>query len=122
MRFLVLLFFFASSVSAQPLAVTYQFANGTAADATEINQNFADIVSGVNAKLKTDNASPYNTAVGFEALTSNTAGGYNTALGWRALHNNTTGDQNTAIGREALFSNTGGLGQGNNVAIGYKAL
>ena len=49
MRFLLLLLCFASSVSAQPLAVTNTFSNNTVADATDINQNFTDIVNGVNA-------------------------------------------------------------------------
>ena len=63
MRFLILLLFFASSVSAQPLAVTNTFSNNTVADADDINQNFTDIVNGVNARLKTDRGSPYNTAL-----------------------------------------------------------
>ena len=52
MRFLILLLFFSSSVTAQPLAVTNTFSNSTVADADDINQNFTDIVDGVNAKLK----------------------------------------------------------------------
>ena len=43
----------------QPLAVTNTFSNSTVADAEEINQNFADIIDGVNGKLTTDNDDPY---------------------------------------------------------------
>jgi len=39
-----------------------------------------------------------NTAVGMNALYSNTEGYYNTAYGFYALHANTTGHHNTAIG------------------------
>lgn len=123
MRFLILLLFFASSVSAQPLAVTNTFSNNTVADAADINQNFADIVNGVNAKLVTQNHSPFlagdnNTAIGFKALRNNTSGGGNTATGSDALHHNTTGSNNTAYGTEALFYNNGQ----NNTAVGNHAL
>ena len=118
MRFLILLLFFASSVSAQPLAVTHTFSNNTVADATEINQNFTDIVNGVNARLKTDNGSPYNTAVGFESLSNTTTGSYNTASGSSALFSNTTGSQNTAIGHGA---NVTAVNLENATAIGYNA-
>ena len=119
MRFLILLLFLALNVSAQPLSVTHTFSNNTVADAAAINQNFADIVNGVNAKLKTDNAGPYNTAVGFEALSSNTGGSSNTASGYWALYGNTTGYSNTAHGFAALLSNTTG---NYNTASGFRAL
>ena len=105
MRFFVLLLFFASSVTAQPLAVTNTFSNNSVADATEINQNFTDIVNGVNAKLLTDNISPFNTAIGFEALLLNTTGVYNTGTGIHALYSNTEGSDNTAIGSMAQYLN-----------------
>ena len=120
----------------QPLAVTNTFSNSTVADAEEINQNFADIIDGVNGKLTTDNDDPYttavgfntlsnittgfgNTAIGYESLASNTEGGRNTASGFRALLNNLTGYQNTATGYGALFDNTIGS---YNTASGYTAL
>ena len=118
MRYLIFLLFFASGVSAQPLAVTNTFSNNTVADATEINENFDDIVTGVNAKLRTDNAGPYATAVGFEALKNNT-GSYNTAVGLSALYRNEDGDYNTALGASALSSNRNG---GQNTGLGYWAL
>lgn len=56
-----------------------------------------------------------NTAVGFDALLSNTTGSGNTAIGKEALVNNTTGIGNTATGDEALFANTIGS---YNIGIG----
>lgn len=60
-----------------------------------------------------------NTALGYQALDSNTTGEYSVAIGESALKNNTTGLSNTAIGYQALFSNTTGY---NNNAIGLYAL
>ena len=57
-----------------------------------------------------------NTAVGFNALTSNTTGQYNVAIGSGALANNTTGDFNMAIGTEALNQNLATF----NLAIGFR--
>ena len=124
MRFLILLLFFASSVSAQPLAVTNTFSNNTVADAADINQNFADIVNGVNAKLVTQNHSPFlagaiNTAIGFNALRNNTTGYYNTATGLYALNANNQGGHNTANGYWALKYNYDGI---SNTGIGSEAL
>jgi trimeric autotransporter adhesin len=61
--------------------------------------------------------SPENTAVGDQALVSNT-GGFNTATGFQALFSNTSADSNTAVGDQALFTNTGP----NNTAVGAGAL
>uniref|UniRef100_UPI004047CC28 hypothetical protein n=1 Tax=Algoriphagus sp. TaxID=1872435 RepID=UPI004047CC28 len=60
-----------------------------------------------------------NTAVGNEALLTNTTGYANTATGVRALRNNTTGFDNTAIGIAALLANTEGS---RNSAIGVHTL
>jgi hypothetical protein len=68
-----------------------------------------------------NDTSPFggNTAIGFEALYSNTLGNLNTAIGADALVLNTEGGGNTATGVGALFSNTlGNL----NTAIGANAL
>ncbi len=59
-----------------------------------------------------------NAAFGFEALQSNTTGSDNSAFGFKALLNNTTGMDNTALGTLALLNNTTGS---NNVAIGFDA-
>ena len=60
-----------------------------------------------------------NTALGVEALVSNTTGERNTASGFEALFSNTTGERNTASGDGALFSNTEGS---LNTASGVSAL
>src|SRR5437016_1484332 len=74
--------------------------------------------------LYSDTTGSRNTATGSEALRSNNADA-NTATGYQALFSNTTGVLNTAIGTLALRSNIGGsaLLEGNaNTAIGASAL
>ena len=60
-----------------------------------------------------------NTAVGVQALLSNTDGFENTAIGVQALADNTDGTDNTASGAWALFRNTTGNA---NAATGAGAL
>jgi hypothetical protein len=60
-----------------------------------------------------------NTAIGVNALTSNTSGTLNTASGAGALYLNTIGSNNTASGANALTANTSGNW---NTAIGSYAL
>jgi hypothetical protein len=60
-----------------------------------------------------------NTATGFRALFDNTTGYNNTANGVQTLYHNNTGDHNTAVGAKALFANTTGFG---NTAVGVAAL
>ncbi|HYK48072.1 MAG TPA: tail fiber domain-containing protein, partial [Parafilimonas sp.] len=60
-----------------------------------------------------------STAVGFQALYSNTSGQYNAATGNQALNKNSTGSYNTANGYRSLLANT----QGNyNTATGGLSL
>jgi len=59
-----------------------------------------------------------NTALGFQALNSNTTGANNTAIGYNALKSVVSNGGNTAIGYQALFNNT----SGNNTAIGQSSL
>ena len=64
----------------------------------------------------TDNTGILNTAVGTDALTTNTAGNDNTAVGYRAGNTNTTGSDNTYIGLDAKGAIAGnyqiGIGSG----------
>ncbi|MGY8867630.1 MAG: hypothetical protein ACKVJK_18665 [Methylophagaceae bacterium] len=64
-------------------------------------------------------AASSNTAVGVQALKTNSTGYYNTAIGRNTLYSNTTGDNNAANGNYALYSNITG---DRNVANGYRAL
>jgi len=70
-----------------------------------------------NEALKSNTTGGTNTAVGNEALKSNTSGAENTATGLYALRLNVIGNCNTANGRESLASNTGDA----NTAIGHSS-
>lgn len=61
----------------------------------------------------------YNTAIGYQALTTASTADSNTAVGAQAMAANTSGIQNVAIGHEALRFGTTGSG---NVAIGMNAM
>ena len=74
--------------------------------------------------LASDTGGIQNTAVGYQALFKNKPSGgntgqLNTAIGDSALRRNTTGNGNTAIGWQALFSNTASVA---NTAVGLQAL
>jgi len=74
-------------------------------------------VLGDDALVK--NTGTDNTAIGFNALFSNTTGSWNTATGDFVLYSNTTGLHNTATGSGVLESNREG---GGNTANGFQAL
>jgi len=69
--------------------------------------------------LKSDTNGLLNTAVGGSAMSFNTSGGGNVAVGSIALLYNTTGNGNVAVGSAALLYNTTGYG---NIAIGGDTL
>jgi hypothetical protein len=60
-----------------------------------------------------------NTAVGFNALTSNYNGTSNAALGANALSANVSGANNVGVGADALSNNASGV---SNTAVGSQAL
>src|SRR5690242_19114349 len=60
-----------------------------------------------------------NTALGQSALVNNTNGMNNTAVGFEALSSNTTIGEQTALGAFTLANFTTGSG---NTAVGYQAL
>ena len=66
-------------------------------------------VLGDDALINNSEVGSSQTALGFQALFSNTQGFNNTATGYQALFNNTLGWDNTAIGNRALYNNTGGF-------------
>jgi hypothetical protein len=98
-----------------------------------INNNTA---LGASALAGANSGNGYNTAIGANALTTNTTGAYqvaiggnalftangtnyNTAIGYGAGYSTTTGDNNVIMGRSAMYNNTTG---GSNTAIGISAL
>jgi hypothetical protein len=80
------------------------------------NQNTAE---GEDALFSLTSGTAANTAIGFNALYSDTTGNSNVAVGSQALFSNTTGSAETAIGWGALYSNNSGYG---NSAFGGSAL
>ncbi|HEY1057510.1 MAG TPA: tail fiber domain-containing protein [Limnobacter sp.] len=73
---------------------------------------------GLNA-LASNTSGTANVAMGFESGNANTTGSWNVNLGYQAGRNSTTASNNIAIGYRALLGNTTGWG---NVAIGNSAL
>ncbi len=72
---------------------------------------------GINA-LKTNSSGSSNNAIGIAALSLNTIGGGNEAIGNSALYNNTEGSGNIGVGNSANYYNQTGI---NNTIIGYRA-
>jgi hypothetical protein len=130
--------------TSQLLSVPYSLYSESTGDAgaTEIDDLIDgrtlgnSVFLGSGAGNNDDGSANNNTAIGINALTSNTSGwgntanGYaalyssetrfrNTAIGYRALYSSTFGDYNTASGSEALYSNTTGDA---NTAVGDGAL
>ena len=87
-------------------------------EATETYHGSYNSAMGVNA-LNSNTTGYANTANGYAALYNNTTGNANTANGYAALYNNTTGNANTANGYQALYSNTTGY---RNTVNGFRAL
>ncbi len=78
-----------------------------------------NLVVGSGALAAAQSGIGLNTALGIQALASNTSGKQNVATGYQAMVSNTTGLENVATGYQALFSNTDGF---SSVATGYQAL
>ena len=69
--------------------------------------------------LKSNTSGYYNTAVGELALTDNTSGWRNVAIGNSAMRNNLTGEQNVGLGANAIEQNLSGS---DNTAVGQSSL
>ena len=92
--------------------------NGLFSDYFE-NGGYRHLSIGIGA-MPADRTNSYgNTAIGQEALASNTTGNYNTAIGSPNLQNNTTGGENTAVGSFSMPMNTTGF---SNTAFGRLTL
>jgi len=81
-----------------------------------LNTNADASMNGVSVGRGSGNLAS-NTAVGFQALKTNTSGTNNVALGYQALTQNTS-NNNTAVGYQALQINT----NVNNTAVGFQSL
>ena len=82
-------------------------------------QGFEDLNLGTGAGNPGVSTGNRDTALGEQALASNTTGSDNTAVGAEALFSNTSGATNTGVGSFALWANTNGLV---NTAVGSGAL
>jgi hypothetical protein len=91
---------------------------GTGAGNPGVSTGSGNTALGDNA-LASNTTGFFNTAVGFDSLTTNTTGFENTGVGTFALTANTDGSLNTALGTGALPSNTRG---NTNTAVGVEAL
>ena len=91
---------------------------GTGALANDDGTTNGNTAVGTNA-LYTNTSGNRNTGIGFWALQFNTEGNFNTASGIKALNSNLTGNYNTASGTYALKANTTGS---SNTASGMYAL
>jgi hypothetical protein len=72
----------------------------------------------VYGSMTTSGASPYLTALGYNAAPS-ASGAHNTAVGWSSAYSITSGDRNVAVGNYALNGLQTGV---YNTAIGFAAL
>jgi hypothetical protein len=99
------------------VALGYEAMMGISATPLTGNDNTA---VGNSALPLAQGAAANNTAMGYQALGSNTTGSNNTALGMQALWPNQTGSGNTAVGIQALSS--WAPGPTNSTAVGDNAL
>jgi hypothetical protein len=97
-------------------AIGYESMMGTSA--TPLTGNY-NVAFGDLALRAIQGTTQFNTAVGYEALESNTTGGKNIATGAAASSANTTGSANVAVGYAALNLNSTGSG---DTALGGYAL
>ncbi len=88
-------------------------------DLTDARYDGYSLYLGEGAGVNSGNGINYNTAVGKNALYTNTTGFDNTAIGRKALYSNLGGSSNTAVGVLALQSNSTGT---KNTAIGLRSL
>lgn len=87
--------------------------------ATSTGVSIANMIVGAGAMPGAQSGEGGNTALGVNALASNTDGEVMVAVGHRALFSNTSGSYNVAVGKSALESNTFG---GDNIAVGWRSL
>jgi trimeric autotransporter adhesin len=91
--------------------------NGQQAGSLDYNSAIGNTAFGYQSSLST--TGNVNTAIGYQALYSNTSGSNNDGFGFSALYSNTTANANSAFGNYALYTNTTGK---NDYAFGCFAL
>jgi len=79
------------------------------------------VLGTVYGKMTASGASPFLTALGYNAASVNT-GTYSTAVGYNALYNGTSGTYNTALGAQAINGGGTGVTGSNNVGVGNLSL
>jgi len=84
-------------------------------DSTISNSGMYETGFGADVMYNNVVTGPYNTGVGYEALSDLTSGNSNTAVGYESLQQNSSGTNNTALGYGDLQDNTVG---GENTAVG----
>ena len=100
-------------------ALGWNALQGQALDQSVGNYNVA---VGLEALYNSQEASVNQTAVGYQALASNTSGAYNCAVGAGAMQYNTVGINNVAVGVDALQGVSGQTVGSYNIAIGVQSL
>jgi hypothetical protein len=105
--------------AASPTVPATPTAEGVVYGKTELAGSDTESTALGNQALLSNTIGSANVAIGVNALTDNTEGGLNIAIGYDALANNTVGGGNTSIGAYTLSTNTTGE---NNTAIGLGAL
>ena len=99
--------------SSKILLVGTTSATGT----SKLQVNSDALINGLTVGIG-KNSVASNTAIGYQALNTNSTGSSNVAVGYGTLYSNVTGDGNTAVGTNALNANTAS----GNTAVGQYAL
>jgi hypothetical protein len=99
-------------------SISASYVSGSGAIVTNLSSSNDANINGLTVGRGGGNLSN-NTAIGYQALTTNSIGTGNTATGVSALYLNTSGNYNVANGTWALENNTTG---GSNIAVGVQAL
>jgi hypothetical protein len=110
--------FDAGSASRQDAYLGFSGNTGTNDGGGNTGVGYHALLNNMGIQIPFESISTDNTAIGSDALFSNTTGSFNVASGNEALYSNTTGGWNTADGESALYSNTTGS---NNTGVGLAA-
>ncbi len=91
---------------------------GTLSNTASVSAATPTTLGTVYGSMTTGGASPYLTALGYNAAPS-ASGAHNTAVGWSSAYSITSGDRNVAVGNYSLNALQTGV---YNTAIGFAAL